>query len=244
MIHCHSYRQDEMLMLMRLAEQLRLPASTRSPTSSEAYKIADEIAAARRLGDRLQRLVGLQVRGDRRDSVERLPAVGSRRERRLQLRRRRAARAGSTPRRPRPSKYGGVPREEAIKFVTLEPGEVAQDRRPGRLARGRARTRTSRSGAAARSPYSACEQTWIEGRKYFDRAADLAGREALAKERDALVAEARLAKKEAESGEARRWPPRYLDDADLLRQRLRRRSQRPVHVARPSGALAPRRQGR
>jgi hypothetical protein len=38
------------------------------------------------------------------------------------------------------------------------------------------------------SPYSACEQTWIEGRKYFDRAADLAGREELGKERAALIA--------------------------------------------------------
>jgi hypothetical protein len=59
-----------------------------------------------------------------------------------------------------------------------------------------ARTRTSRSGTARRSRRTrAAKQTWIEGRKYFDRAADLAGREALAKERDALVAEARLAKK-------------------------------------------------
>ena len=55
------------------------------------------------------------------------------------------------------------------------------------------------------SPYSACEQTWIEGRSYFDRAADLAGREALARERDALIAAARAAAKDAPAGpQARR----------------------------------------
>ena len=65
------------------------------------------------------------------------------------------------------------------------------------------------------SPYSACEQTWIEGRKYFDRQADLAGRAALAEERNQLIALARSADKEAGSGAGRHWPPRYLDDADL-----------------------------
>jgi hypothetical protein len=65
------------------------------------------------------------------------------------------------------------------------------------------------------SPYSVCEQTWIEGRKYFDRAADLAGRSELAAERSALIAAARAAKQGAgATGNRGNWPPRYLEDTD------------------------------
>jgi hypothetical protein len=108
-----------------------------------------------------------------------------------------------------------VPEEEAIKFVTINPAKSLKvDDKIGSLEVGKDADFAIWSGSPL-SPYSACEQTWIEGRKYFDRAADLAGRDALAKERDALIAEARLAKKDGNPGEARRWPPRYLDDADL-----------------------------
>ena len=69
------------------------------------------------------------------------------------------------------------------------------------------------------SPYAACEQTWIEGRKYFDRAQDLAGRAALAQERDALVARAKAQKKDGGAagppGGRRAWPPRYLEVTDM-----------------------------
>ena len=72
-------------------------------------------------------------------------------------------------------KYGGVPPEEALKFVTLNPAkqlridqwvgslEVGQGRRPRRLER------VDRSPSRSR-----CEQTWIDGRKYFDRDEDQA----------------------------------------------------------------------
>ena len=69
------------------------------------------------------------------------------------------------------------------------------------------------------SPYSICEQTWIQGRKYFDRAADLAARPELAREREALIAAARAAKADnptaggAGRGRGNR-PPRYLEDTD------------------------------
>jgi hypothetical protein len=58
------------------------------------------------------------------------------------------------------------------------------------------------------------EQTFIEGRKYFDREADLAGRTALAAEREALVARAKAARKgkPADGGGGKApMPPRYLE---------------------------------
>jgi hypothetical protein len=114
-------------------------------------------------------------------------------------------------------KYGGVPPEEAIKFVTLNPAKSLKiEGRVGSLEAGKDADFAIWSGPPL-SPYSACEQTWIEGRKYFDRAADLAGRESLAKERDGLVAKARAAKKGGTPGGAGRgnWPPRYLEDTDM-----------------------------
>jgi hypothetical protein len=58
-------------------------------------------------------------------------------------------------------------------------------------------------------------QTWIEGKKYFDREQDLAGREALAKEREALIERARATRREAMTPVAGNFPPRYLEDADM-----------------------------
>jgi hypothetical protein len=61
LIHCHSYRQDEMLMLLRLAESFGFRVNTLTHIQ-EAYKVADEIAThgASAMGSPTG---GLQVRG-------------------------------------------------------------------------------------------------------------------------------------------------------------------------------------
>ncbi|HEY2955750.1 MAG TPA: amidohydrolase family protein [Candidatus Eisenbacteria bacterium] len=215
LIHCHSYRQDEVLMLMRLAEQFGVHVNTFTHIL-EGYKVADEMAAhgASAIGfsdwwaykyeviDAIpysgylmwDRGVNTGFNSDSDELARRLNTE--------------AAKA---------VKYGGVPPEEAIKFVTLNPAKSLRiDGRVGSLEPGKDADFAIWSGSPL-SPYSRCEQTWIEGRKYFDRAADLAGREALAKERDALVASARLAKKGGAPGGAGRgnWPPRYLEETDM-----------------------------
>jgi imidazolonepropionase-like amidohydrolase len=213
LIHCHSYRQDEMLMLMRLADSFGFKVNTLTHIQ-EAYKIADEIAAegtsAVGFSDwwayKYEVIDGIPWNGyilwDRGVNVG-FNSDDAELARRLNTE---AAKA---------VKYGGVPEEEAIKFVTLNPAKSLKiDDKVGSIEVGKDADFAIWSGSPL-SPYSACEQTWIEGRKYFDRAADLAGREALAKERDALIAEAGSAKKDGNPGEVRPWPPRYLDDADL-----------------------------
>jgi N-acetylglucosamine-6-phosphate deacetylase len=115
-------------------------------------------------------------------------------------------------------KYGGVPADEAIKFVTLNPAKSLKiDHRVGSLEVGKDADFSIWTGSPL-SPYAACEQTWIEGRKFFDRGEDLSGRPALAKERDELVALAKSSKQDAPAGggpAGRRWPPRYLEETDL-----------------------------
>jgi len=215
LIHCHSYRQDEILMLIRLAEEFGFKVNTFTHMQ-EAYKVADEIAAhgasAMGFSDwwayKMEVIDGIPYNGfllwDRGVNVG-FNSDDSELARRLNIE---AAKA---------VKYGGVPPEEAIKFVTINPARSLKiDQRVGSLEVGKDADFSIWNGSPL-SPYSVCEQTWIEGRKYFDREADLAGREALANERAALIARARTkAKKEGAGADAGlAFRPRYLDDTDL-----------------------------
>jgi imidazolonepropionase-like amidohydrolase len=214
LVHCHSYRQDEILMLMRLAEQFNFRINTFTHIL-EGYKVADEMAThgASGLGfsdwwaykfevyDAIpwnayimwDRGVNVGFNSDDDDLARRLNTE-----------------AGKAV------KYGNVPPEEAIKFVTLNPAKSLKiDNRVGSIEVGKDADFAIWNGSPL-SEFSLVEQTWIEGRKYFDRAADLAGRGALAKERSGLIAAARQAKKEGGDKNGRgNWPPRYLDGADM-----------------------------
>jgi N-acetylglucosamine-6-phosphate deacetylase len=66
-------------------------------------------------------------------------------------------------------KYGGVSPEEALKFVTLNPAKQLRiDSWVGSLEVGKHADFVVWSGDPL-SPQSRCEETWIDGRKYFDR---------------------------------------------------------------------------
>ncbi|NOT33925.1 MAG: amidohydrolase family protein [Candidatus Eisenbacteria bacterium] len=214
LVHCHSYRQDEILMLMRLAEEFGFRVNTFTHIL-EGYKVADELAAhgASAMGfsdwwaykfevyDAIphngylmwDRGVNTGFNSDDAELARRLNTE--------------AAKA---------VKYGGVPPEEAIKFVTLNPARSLKiDARVGSLEPGKDADFVIWNGSPL-SPYSACLETWIEGRKYFDRTADLEGRGALAAERTALIERAAKAKKDAKpGGGAQSTPPRYLEETAL-----------------------------
>jgi N-acetylglucosamine-6-phosphate deacetylase len=84
-------------------------------------------------------------------------------------------------------KYGGVSPEEALKFVTLNPArQLRVDRWVGSIEADKHADLAVWSESPL-SNYSHCEATWIDGRKYFDRQADLARRAEVDKMRAALV---------------------------------------------------------
>ena len=214
LIHCHSYRADEILMLMRLAEQFGFRVNTFTHIL-EGYKVADEMAvhgaSAMGFSDwwqyKQEVIDGIPWNGwlmwDRGVNVG-FNSDSEELARRLNTE---AAKA---------IKYGGMPADEAIKTVTINPAKsLLIDGRTGSLEPGKDADFAIWSGSPL-SPYSRCEQTWIQGRKYFDRMADLEGRGALAREREALVARVRAAKAEGGAGEGgvRRRPPRYLEETD------------------------------
>jgi adenine deaminase len=69
-------------------------------------------------------------------------------------------------------KYGGVSEEEALQFVTLNPAkQLHVDDRVGSIAPGKDADLAVWSGSPL-STQSRCEQTWIDGRRYFDRDED------------------------------------------------------------------------
>jgi adenine deaminase len=84
-------------------------------------------------------------------------------------------------------RYGNLPEEEALDFVTINPArQLRIDSRVGSLEPGKDADFVVWNGHPL-STYTLCEQTWIDGRKYFDRAADLARRREIAAERGALL---------------------------------------------------------
>lgn len=198
LIHCHSYRQDEMLMLMRLMEDFGVEIGTLQH-GLEGYKIADEIA---RHG------AGVSTFSDwwayKFEVYDAIPYNGSLMHergvnvsfnsdsddlaRRLYLE---AAKA---------VKYGNTPETEALKFVTLNPAQQLHiDKWVGSLEPGKDGDFAIWSKSPLHSG-TVCLQTWIEGKKYFDRSLAPARAAALTKERADLLAKAKRLAKLSESG--------------------------------------------
>ncbi|MCM3876973.1 MAG: amidohydrolase family protein, partial [Thermoanaerobaculia bacterium] len=180
-IHAHSYVKQEILDLLRTCEEFGVKIGTLQHIL-EGYKVADEIAAHG---------AGASAFSDwwayKFEVYDAIPYNGAlMRERGVlvsfnsdsdELARRMNVEAAKAV------KYGGVPREEALKFLTLNPAkQLKLDKRIGSLETGKDGDFAIWSGDPL-DPTSRCDETWIEGRRYFDRAADLAGRAALVAEK-------------------------------------------------------------
>jgi len=203
MVHAHSYRADEILMLLRLAEQLGFRVATFQHVL-EGYKVADEIAAhgagASTFSDwwayKMEVIDAIPYNGTlmtHRGVVVSFNSDSSELARRLNLEAAKAVR------------YGGLAETEALKLVTLNPAiQLGVEDRIGSLEPGKDADFVIWSGDPL-SVYSVAEQTWVDGRKYFDRQQDLEKREALRAEREALLEKARAegekADKKDEKGE-------------------------------------------
>ncbi len=183
-IHCHSYRQDEILMLMHLCDEFHVPLGTFQHIL-EGYKVADEMA---------KRKIGGSTFSDwwayKNEVQDAIPQNGpimhdvgvvvSYNSDSNELARRLNSEAGKA------TKYGTLSDEEALKFVTINPAiQLKVQDRVGSIEVGKDADLALWNGPPL-SPRSRCEQTWIDGRKYFDRGEDLTRRAFEAKLRAAL----------------------------------------------------------
>jgi cytosine/adenosine deaminase-related metal-dependent hydrolase len=83
-------------------------------------------------------------------------------------------------------KYGGVPEEDALKMITLNPAkQLGIDKRTGSIEQGKDADIVIWNTHPF-SPYSHPEVTMIEGIAYFERSKDIEMRAEKAKEREAL----------------------------------------------------------
>ncbi|MCC6233863.1 MAG: amidohydrolase family protein [Verrucomicrobiales bacterium] len=192
LIHCHSYRQDEIVVFLRTMESFGVRVATLQHVL-EGYKVADEIA---RHG------AGASTFSDwwafKMEVIDAIPYAGSlMRERGVTV----SFNSDSSDHARRLNteaakavKYGGTTEAEALRFVTLNPArQLGIDARVGSLERGKDGDFAVWSGHPL-DTRSLCLQTWIEGHQYFERAAQETRTQALREEHTALLAKARNAR--------------------------------------------------
>ncbi|MDH3251521.1 MAG: amidohydrolase family protein, partial [Ignavibacteria bacterium] len=187
-IHCHAYRQDEILAMMRVAEDFGIHVAVFQHIL-EGYKVADIMArhgaGASAFSDwwgyKFEVYDAIPYNGVLMHNQGVLVSFNSDSDeltRRMNLE---AAKA---------VKYGGLSEEEALKFVTLNPAkQLKVDARIGSLETGKDADFVLWSGHPL-STYTICEQTWIDGRRYFEREEDMVLRDHITQERAVLIQKA------------------------------------------------------
>jgi imidazolonepropionase-like amidohydrolase len=185
LIHCHAYRQDEILGFLKVADDFEIKKTTFVHVL-EGYKVADEIASrgfgATTFSDwwayKIEVYDAIPYNGALMHNAGVVVSFNSDSDelaRRLNID---AAKA---------VKYGGLSEQEALSLVTLYPAiQLGIEDRVGWLDEGKDADLAVWSGSPL-STQSICEQTWIDGRKYFDIEEDEAMRDIAQDMRAALI---------------------------------------------------------
>jgi len=186
-IHAHAYRADEILMLIRLAEELNFKVGTFQHVL-EGYQVADEMAAHGANGSTFSDWWSFKMEAfeaipynaalmEERGVVVSLNSDDSNLARRLNLE------AAKTIR------YGGIAPEQAMAMVTINPAiQLGIQDRVGSLAVGKDADVVIWSGNPL-SVFSRVSNTFVDGRLMFSREADEAHRDLVATARATLIAE-------------------------------------------------------
>ncbi len=185
-VHSHAYRADEMLALMRIAEMFDFRIKT-FQHALEGYKIGPQLAAhgagASVFIDwwafKYEAIDGIGFNPTLMHEAGVLTALHSDNP---ELARRMNLEAAKAVR------YGGVDQHDALKMITaFAADQLGVGDRTGRLVEGFDADFVIWSGHPL-SVQSRVEQTWVDGRRYFDREADRRMRERLEAERAELIA--------------------------------------------------------
>ena len=198
-IHCHSYRQDEILAFMRTMEKFGVRIGTLQHVL-EGYKIADEIAAhgagsscfSDWWGYKYEVIDAIPYAGSlmhQRGVVVSFNSDSSDLARRMNLESAKAV------------KYGNTKPSDALNFVTLNPAKQLRiDHRVGSLEPGKDGDFVIWSTSPL-STRSICLETWIEGKRYFERNEGIAKAEYRFQEREKLLAKAKKISKKQKTND-------------------------------------------
>jgi len=185
MVHSHCYRDDEILMLLNLSDELGFHVQTLQHVL-EGYKVAKEMAAHKTGGSTFSDWWAYKL--EAYDAIPYNAALMASRgvivsmnsdsdelARRLYLE---AAKA---------MKYGGVSEEQALRMVTLNPAiQLGIEKHVGSIDVGKDADLVIFSQHPF-SVYTMAEMTMIEGEIYFDRNEDLKNRETMKREKAELI---------------------------------------------------------
>ncbi len=199
-VHAHCYREDEILMLLRVAKEYGFKVQTLQHVL-EGYKVADEIAAAGTGASTFSDWWAYKV--EAYDAIPYNAALMTQRGVVVSVNSDDAAEATHLNQEAAKSMlYGGLSHDDALKLVTLNPAiQLGIDKRVGSIDVGKDADLVIYNHDPL-SVYAVVQKTLIDGRVYFDRDKEIAGRGALEQEKKELRAKAKKAseKKAEEAG--------------------------------------------
>jgi imidazolonepropionase-like amidohydrolase len=218
-VHAHCYRADEILMLIRVANEFGFKVRTFQHVL-EGYKVADEIAAAGSYGSTFSDWWAYKMEAydaipynaalmTERGVVMSINSDDAQEARQLNIE---AAKS---------MKYGGLSANDALKLITINPAiQLGIDNRVGSIEPGK----DADLAIYNRDPlsvYAVVQKTLIDGQVYFDRQKDIDGRAALAKEKQDLLDKEKKAAEEkkpddnaTKKPDGKKKPPKQTSGAD------------------------------
>src|SRR6267378_4325187 len=184
-VHAHCYREDEILMLLRVAKEFGFRVQTFQHVL-EGYKVADEIAAAGSGASTFSDWWAYKV--EAYDAIPYNAALMTKRGVLVSINSDDAAEATHLNQEAAKSiHYGGLTHDEALKLVTLNPAiQLGIDKRVGSIDVGKDADLVIYNHDPL-SAYAVVQKTVIDGRVYFDRQRDIAERLEREKEKKALI---------------------------------------------------------
>jgi imidazolonepropionase-like amidohydrolase len=200
-VHSHCYREDEILMLLRVAKEFGFKVRTFQHVL-EGYKVADEIAAAGTGASTFSDWWAYKV--EAYDAIPYNAALMTKRGVVVSVNSDDAEEATHLNQEAAKSmKFGGLTHDEALKLVTLNPAiQLGIDKRVGTIDVGKDADLVIYNHDPL-SAYAVVQKTLIDGRVYFDRQKDIADRADREKEKKALLDKE---KKEAEKKSEEKKP--------------------------------------
>ncbi len=186
LVHAHGYRADEMLMLIRLAEDMGFKIATFQHVL-EGYKIAKEIAAHGAGASTFSDWWGYKV--EVIDAIPHNAALMTRKGVLVSINSDSAEHARRLPTEAAKSiKWGGLTEDEAFALVTINPArQLRIENRVGSLEPGKDADVVVWSHHPL-SSYAIADRVYIDGTLYYDRLAEAGRLTQLKKEKDALLA--------------------------------------------------------
>jgi len=193
LVHAHSYRADEILMLLRVADEFGFKIATLQHVL-EGYKVAKEIAAHGAGASTFADWWGYKI-----EAVDAIPYNAALMTRKgvvvsvnsddAELSRHLNTEAAKS------IKWGGLTEDEALALVTINPAkQLRVDTRTGSLETGKDADVVIWNHHPL-STYAIVDRVYIDGQKYYDRQDDQKRLTELAREKESLV--------NAEKGERR-----------------------------------------